>query len=212
MPHSPTRARWGAMPLAVAMSLALAVPAAAQVATLASPDESPSPAPGSVVTELAFADREEALLAFARCMRDNGIDMDDPQVSGGEGGGRFLRGAVGGRGGLDDLSEEFMVAQEACGPILEAARPDIDPVEEQERLEEQLLLAQCLRDNGYPEYPDPMLAADGRLQRGGSRFAELGIDFRSEAFQEARTACADELQIDGIGPGGGPGGLAGGRE
>jgi hypothetical protein len=185
------------------MTLALSIGASAQVASLVSPEESPVPdAETSEVVE--FEDRDDALLAFAQCMRDNGVDMDDP-VAGQRG--RILGGGPGGGGGLDRLSDEFQVATEACGSILESARPDIDPEAEQERLEEELAFAQCFRDSGYPDYPDPALDTDGRLQRGGQQFGELGIDRRSEEFQNTRATCADELGIEqtGRGPGGGLG-------
>jgi len=201
--HPLSRAGLSAAPLAVALSLAMAVGASAQVATLTSPDESPSPAPEGAATELEFADREEALLAFTQCLSDNGIDVDDPTAGERVGAGRLIRG--GGAGRFDEFSEEFQVANEACGSILEAARPDIDPELEQERLETELALAQCFRDSGYPEYPDPVLGTSGRLQRGGQQFQELGIDRRSEEFQNTRTACADRLGVEAFGPGGGLG-------
>ena len=192
--------------LALALSLVAAVSASAQVATLSSPEETPAPE-AAAGTELEFADREEALLAYVQCLRDSGLDVDDPVA--GQGGRGFLRGAPGEAGDLDPLSEEFQAAQGVCGPILEASRPDIDPVAEQERLEVELLLAQCLRDNGYPEYSDPALDIDGRLERGGQAFQANGIDRRSAAFQGARGTCADELGVEAFGPGGGPGNRGG---
>lgn len=179
--------------------------AAAQVATLASPDESPVPDEAVSATALEFEDREEAILAFAQCMRDHGLEMDDPQV--GEGGGRggFFRP---GARGVDASGEEFQVARQACAPILEAARPELDPAAQQERLEVELAMAQCLRDTGYAQYPDPTTDGAGRLQRGGQGFGELGIDFRSEAFRMARQTCAESLGVE-IGPGGGRGPGAG---
>ena len=61
-------------------------------------------------------------------------------------------------GDIDPVSEEFQAARATCAGILEAARPELDPVAQQERLEDEfLLLAQCLRENGYPAYPDPAL-------------------------------------------------------
>ncbi len=206
--HAFPRSGLTATSLAVALALALSVGASAQVATLVSPDETPTP-DGSVATEpeLEFADREEALLAFAQCMRDNGVDMDDPTVGEGGGAGRLIRGGAGGGRRFDEFGEEFQIAQEACGAILEAARPDIDPEAEQERLEEELAFAQCFRDNGYPDYPDPIISADGRLQRGGQAFQDLGIDRRSEEFEATRASCAEQLGIEATGRG--PGGLGG---
>lgn len=192
-----------ATPIAMALTLALAVGASAQVASLASPDETPGPE--TAETMLEFADRDEALLVFAQCMRDNGIDMDDPQA--GTAGGRgFFGGGGGGGAALDRFSEEWQAAQDTCSTILEAALPDVDPAAEQERLEEQLLLSQCIRDNGYPEYPDPAIGTDGRLQRtGGQEMQALGIDRRSEAFRQLITDCRSEIGLEAFGPGGGRG-------
>ena len=196
------RAALRAAPIIVALTLAMAVGAAAQVASLASPDESPDP----VTTEaLEFDDQTEAMLAFAECLRDNGIDVDDPQA--GVGGLRAIFGGGPGSDGptLDRRSEEFQAANEACLMYLEAARPELDPEAEQERLEEQLALAQCIREKGYPEYPDPAIGANGQLERlRGEDFADLGIDRRSPEFQETIGACRDEMGLE-AGPGGGLG-------
>ena len=200
------RSRVTAIPLTIAMSLSVALGASAQVATLSGPDETPVPADAAATIE--FADREEAILAFTQCLRDNGMDVDDPLA--GTGGGRgFLRGGPGESSDIDSVSEEFQAAQAACAGILEAARPELDPVAQQERLESELLLAQCLRENGYPAYPAPALDESGRLERGGLQLQESGIDRRSEAFQAARSECSDELGVEGFGPGAGPDGRGG---
>ena len=201
-----TRSALISSPIAAALTLVLTFGASAQVATLSSPDETPTPPPdGLVDAEFEFADREEALLVFAQCMRDNGIDMDDP-VAGERG--RFFGGGPGSDDALDRGSDDYQLALQACADIMEAARPDLDPAAEQERLEEQLLIAQCFRDNGYPEYPDPVIGSDGGLQRGGQRLDELGLDPRSEEFQNTRLLCSEQLGLEdtGRGPGGfGPG-------
>ncbi|MEX1295225.1 MAG: hypothetical protein AB1Z67_03540 [Candidatus Limnocylindrales bacterium] len=209
--HLVPRAALGATPLAVTLTLALAVGASAQVATLVGPDETPEPEAAEAAPE--FEDQNEALLAFAQCMRDNGIEMDDPQVGSGPG----LRGVLGGgpnstEDGLDRRSEEFQIAQEACSVYLEASRPELDPTAEQERLEQQLALAQCIRDQGFEEYPDPAIGSDGRLERvRGQAMAEMGIDRRAPEFQAAIGICRDELGFEDIrGFGGGPGAGDGG--
>ena len=195
----PQHARLIALPLASLLVLTLATGATAQVATLSTLDPDAEPTPAAAEAELDILDRDDALLAYAQCLRDNGVEMDDPAA--GERGG-FKRQA----NDSDDIdieSEEFLVAQQICAPIFEAGRPDVDLEVEQERLESELLLAQCLRDNGYPQYPDPALDTDGRLQRGGQQFQDLGIDRRSEEFQDARATCASELGVEDFGPGGG---------
>jgi hypothetical protein len=57
---------------------------------------------------------QEQALAFAKCMREHGIDMPDPQFDA-DGGGRFsiALGTLGG-GGIDPEDPAFQDAQEAC--------------------------------------------------------------------------------------------------
>ena len=197
----PQPSRLIAVPLASMLVLALTTGAAAQVATLRTPDPDAEPSPAAAEAEVDILDREDALLAYAQCLRDHDIEMDDPTA--GERGG-FKRQAND-SDEIDIESEEFLAAQEVCAPIFEAGRPDVDVAAEQERLESELLLAQCLRDSGYPQYPDPALDADGRLQRGGQQYQDLDIDRRSEEFQDARATCGDALGIEDSGPGGGLG-------
>jgi hypothetical protein len=52
---------------------------------------------------------KEQALKFARCMREHGIDMPDPQF---EGGGRMTQRM---EGGIDPNSQRFRDATEACG-------------------------------------------------------------------------------------------------
>ena len=56
---------------------------------------------------------QEAMLAFAECMREQGIDMPDPGAGG-------LIGRVGGDDDIDPRSEAFQEAEEACREHLEA--------------------------------------------------------------------------------------------
>ena len=62
---------------------------------------------------------QETMLEFAECMREHGVDMPDPDFSGG--GGVFRAGGPG--SGIDPGSDTFQKAQEACQDILEDAMP-----------------------------------------------------------------------------------------
>jgi hypothetical protein len=202
MHHASRRAVVGAV-LTSLLILALAGASSAQVASLETPGPEASPVPdaGTVGAGNATSDDfQEAMLAFTQCMRDHGIEMDDPQFM--EGGGAIAV-RIGGEDGprFDPQSEEFQAAQEACGSILEAARPQLDPAVQAELIEGQLAMAQCLRDHGIEGFPDPAMDADGRLQRiGGAGVDELPFDPFSDAFRDANEACAEELGIEG-GPG-----------
>lgn len=64
---------------------------------------------------------QDTLLEFASCMRDNGVDMPDPDFSSGgpgDGDGEGQPGEGGPFGAVDLDDPVFQAAQEACGDIL----------------------------------------------------------------------------------------------
>jgi hypothetical protein len=61
---------------------------------------------------------QDAALAFARCMREHGVDMPDPTF--GKGGIVIQKRANGGTG-FDPDDPKFKAAQKACQPIVEDA-------------------------------------------------------------------------------------------
>lgn len=70
-----------------------------------------------------FTDFEDTLLVLAECMRDNGIDMDDPDFSDFGFGGGDGEGGGGGRGGgpfgdVDFNDPAFQAALEECSDII----------------------------------------------------------------------------------------------
>jgi hypothetical protein len=84
---------------------------AAQVATLTTDGAA------AVVTETTVAaDTADALLAYAQCMRDNGIEMEDPTF---DADGNVEGGFRPGGDGVDFGSEAFQTAQTACGSLIE---------------------------------------------------------------------------------------------
>jgi hypothetical protein len=178
--------------LSLVLAAVLGATAAAQVATLATPgpDAEASDAPTEQL------DGEEAILEFVACLRENGIDVPDPQF--GAGGTRF--GAdpeVLAR--IDFMSSEFLDAMESCQHLLEALQPEIDPEEQAEQNEQLLVFAQCMRGEGidFPD-PDPIRGFTVGAMRGED--GELAIDFFSSDFQAASTACSEEvgLQTPGL--------------
>lgn len=73
-------------------------------------------------TTLTQADRQQALLDYAACMRENGIDMADPTF---DANGNVEFGGPGqgnGGAGFDPGSETFQTAQDACGDFLEGVQ------------------------------------------------------------------------------------------
>jgi hypothetical protein len=61
---------------------------------------------------------EQKMLDFAKCMRDHGIDMPDPQFSSTGGGGKVTIGTPGDGGGIDPESKSFQDAQKACESLM----------------------------------------------------------------------------------------------
>jgi len=107
------------LPLMIAVSAVALVSAAcgsggdstAQVASLNSSGGSS----GSATATTTSVNTEEALLAYAQCMRDNGVDMKDPTVDA-DGN---IQGGFGPDSGIDPRSTEFQDAQAKCGDKLQ---------------------------------------------------------------------------------------------
>ena len=126
----------------------------------------------------------EAMLAFAKCMRDQGIDMPDPQFDGGR---------VTQRGPDERVSPEKMrKADEACSKYREEIEPpELSPEQQQEMKEAALAHAQCMREHGLEKFPDPTFDENGGAQiRIGPG---TGLDPDDPDFQAAEKACRDEL-------------------
>ena len=142
------------------------------------------------------ADPEDAMLDFARCMREHGVDVPDPQTSGGEEAGGVMI-EVG-----DDIDpEEMEAANEACQPLMEDVVGNFEPPdpEELERMQEQMLeFAQCMREHGV-DFPDPVFSGDGASVQisGGAAVGPGGdADADADAMTEAQEDCQAELGGD----------------
>ena len=125
---------------------------------------------------------EERLLAFAECMRENGVDFPDPVV---EADGTvtfgFRPGGGAGAAGLQELREvgrdpDLPAARDACGGMLEGlafgpGQGGFDLIELQDTL---LEFAQCMRDHGV-DMGDPDLS---RFRPGANDDDQSGGPFR----------------------------------
>jgi hypothetical protein len=82
-----------------------------------------TPGDGSSTATTVAGDSQEAILAFAACMRDNGIDMQDPTFdANGNATGGGLFGAPGGDNNFDPSSDEFQTAIAACQSFLDGVQ------------------------------------------------------------------------------------------
>lgn len=140
---------------------------------------------------LSDEQKEEQGLKFAQCMRDHGVQMADP------GGGPGSLMTIGpGQGGAAD--EKTKAALEACRQYMpnggELTKPNA------QQLEQARKLAQCMREHGLPNFPDPD-------PDGGMLGKDSGIDPNDPTFKAADEACKSlRPGPGGVGPGGGAGG------
>jgi len=160
-------------------------------------------------------DSEQAMLDFAACMRDNGVDIEDPTV---DASGNLQFGGF--RPGPGEDQAEFDRdaigdAMEVCGESLEGValgiggRGEVDFTELQDTLVEY---AACMRENGY-DMDDPDFSGAGPGSGGGGgAFGEIDPD--DPDFVAAQEACQDLLgdTFGGPGVGGPPPGGAGGGD
>ncbi|MEU8359758.1 hypothetical protein AB0C27_27440 [Nonomuraea sp. NPDC048882] len=106
-------------------------------------------------------------VAFAQCVRDNGLpDFKDPEPGKGMG------------EGIDLNSPAFKKAAEACKEFMPAPPPQNDPNATWSTAD-KLKYAACMRDNGVPSFPDP--------DAGGG--FKLNDDPNTPQFKKAEESC-----------------------
>jgi hypothetical protein len=143
------------------------------------PEPTASASPGA-------GNERDAIFAYAKCMRENGVpDFPDPEV--GDNGEFRLSLPNGGDKAKVDA------AQAKCKKLMPngGEPPKADP----ERLEQLRKYSKCMRENGVPKFPDP---TDSGLQINGN---EVG-DPESPAFKAAEEKCRSIMPEP---PGGGKG-------
>jgi hypothetical protein len=167
-----------------------------QVANLGNTTAAPE---GEDDTSGEETDPQEAILAFTRCMRENGVDVPDPDFSGDGGGGPRFRARPGG-GDFDPNDPDFQAAQEKCRSHLEGIQGRFDPESREAFQDAALEFAQCMRDQGI-DVPDPDFSQGPG--GGGGLFGADGIDPSDPDFQAAQEECRHVFEDLGIGPPGG---------
>ena len=140
----------------------------AEVASLA--DDTPTSTEGSAADT-------NPLLAFAACMRENGLDDFEDPIVGPDGTVEFPNKAE------SKSEDEFKAAFDVCGPLLEgtvlgAAKTDADTAETVDSL---VGFARCMRAAGF-DMPDP---------DASGQFPEFNKE--SPKFDAAYEQCADEV-------------------
>jgi hypothetical protein len=136
-------------------------------------------------------------LAFARCMRANGVpNFPDPSA---EGGFKFAV-PVGG-----PSSPVFRAAQSKCNKLLPGgglAGPGSGPAPSAQALAHWVRVAQCMRRHGVFNFPDPRTTVPSHPPSGGGVISDRDgvilvfphtIDEQSALFTRAAAACGFQL-------------------
>jgi hypothetical protein len=133
-------------------------------------------------TKTPSKDPQQAALDFARCMREHGIAMPDPEVD--DKGRIRMRVGPGPGGGAKPDPKKLEAAQQACGKWMGGGDGDrqLDPAER----DAMVAFARCMREHGV-DMPDP--TDDGLVMRKNAG----DPDPDSERFKEAERACDHHL-------------------
>ena len=137
---------------------------------------------------------EQAALAYAKCMRANGVpSFPDPNAGGG-----FLFHA---RAGLSS-SPSFKAAQAKCHKLLPEG-PGSGPPPSAQKLAQFLKVSQCMRKNGVYDFPDPRISVPRNpFGSGAGVISDIEgvilvfpstINQQSPAFTRAAAVCAFPL-------------------
>jgi hypothetical protein len=138
---------------------------------------------GAGASSGASADPKGTALKFAQCMRDNGLpDFPDPEFGDN---GELSQSAP---GNVDKA--QLDAAQEKCKEFAPDSGPPkpMDP----EKLAKAREYSKCMRDHGFPDFPDPD-ANGGIAIQGGPE-----MDPMSPGFKSTEQNCAQQYL-----PGGG---------
>jgi hypothetical protein len=158
----------------------------------------------SITTALqAVVATDEAILDYVECLREEGLDIEDPELDG-EGGLGLRRQFVDDPG--EPLPRQVEAAFDACDVLRDDFEQRFEAVDTSDTEDRLLAFAQCMRDEGITEFPDPDLSVwepGAGLGPGNGPFGTT--IFGLQASNEGATALSSCQALFG-GPGtGGPG-------
>ena len=134
---------------------------------------------------ISVSDVEDAGLDYARCMREHGVDVPDPQPGAGGLRGMFTDG--------DRRSDPgFREAESECRKHLRDLVSQIDEGQRRDFEEARLEFARCMREKGF-DVPD--LRSGGAPPEGGSsgQGGALGdLDLDDPRVQDPMEACSEQ--------------------
>jgi hypothetical protein len=131
------------------------------------------------------ASTEQKMVAYAQCMRTNGVpEFPEPTE------GHLLIHSSDHNGhvtGVNPKSAQFQAAQKVCGKLLPEGGT-LSSAQQAKVQESALKFSQCMRAHGVPNFPDPNFSGGGvkmTLRAGGAN----GIDPSSPQFRAAQKTC-----------------------
>jgi len=125
------------------------------------------------------------MVKFAQCMRENGIDMPDPEDDGK--GGVLMRAMPADEAGADGQAGKFETAHNACKQHLPNGGEYKPPSpEEQDKIRKE---AKCMRDKGH-NFPDPNFEGTGTAEA-------MTIDLGDEKVKQDMKDCGMEMHVGG---------------
>ena len=132
---------------------------------------------GAGATSGTAVEPEEAMLAYAKCMRANGVDMPDPRPD----------GMIVMQPGSDQPDQETMEkADLACANEREALQGSVAAGADDFR-DQALAMSRCMREQGV-DLPDPTPS------EGGGMSVTLDPDqLESPEFQRAQESCRKKV-------------------
>ncbi len=145
----------------------------------------------TVVAASAISSDEQALLAFTRCMRDEGVDLADPTVDA-DGNVGFSPSAL---ASLRDIDQDAArAAFEECADHLEGVSLGFELLQDAQFQDDLVAFSQCMRDNGF-DLPDPDF---GSIAEPGGLYGDQ-VDPNDPDFEAAFEACEEVLPGFNIG-------------
>ena len=176
-------------------------PSSTGVATLPSPSAGSTTQASQMPTPNA-SDQVAQALVYAQCMRSNGVpDWPDPNSSGGFDKSQ-IRPAVGDLG--SPLYQQYQAAFTACQDRLPTNMREPTQAQLQQEWTDDRNFAQCMRNHGVPNAPDPVSDDHGRPY---FNLSGTGIDRNSPQLIAAAQDCQSQLHLSTlplVSSGGGP--------
>jgi hypothetical protein len=169
---------------------------------VASLDETPTTT-SSTTPAQAEADADEAVLAYVQCLRDEGLEIQDPDLSGE--GGLGLRRQFAEEG--EALPQDVEAAFDACDDMRDGVATRFENVDTSDTEDRLLAFARCMRDGGITDFPDPNLSVwtpGAGLGPGKGPFGTTLSDMKESGVgQDVVASCQASFGGPGTGSGGG---------